>query len=154
VCNICICESFRLNTANSTGAAGYWTVFWWCRTRHRAVVGQAEQLKIKLQLQQVDWDRFRRQQATEHRCRAGAATRNIAHQLHGDAGHEHRKRSVCPAGFVDTCIFFVAAVEKAIKHMNNRYFTGRRIQTDVYDQNAFDADDLSGGTIASTTLVW
>jgi len=38
----------------------------------------------------------------------------------------------------------VAAVEKAIQALNNRYFAGRRVHAHVYDQTLFDRGDLSG----------
>jgi len=39
---------------------------------------------------------------------------------------------------------FVAAVEKAIQALNNRYFAGRRVHAHLYDQTLFDSGDLSG----------
>jgi len=38
----------------------------------------------------------------------------------------------------------IAAVEKAIQSLNNRYFAGRRVQAHVYEQTLFDSGDLSG----------
>jgi len=38
----------------------------------------------------------------------------------------------------------VAAVEKAIQALNNRYFAGRRVVAHTYDQTLFESGDLSG----------
>ena len=43
------------------------------------------------------------------------------------------------------CIFFLfTEVDKAVAALNGRYFAGRIVRASRYDQDMFDANDLSG----------
>lgn len=40
--------------------------------------------------------------------------------------------------------FSISEVEKGCQSLNGRYFGGRVVQAEKYDQDLFDANDLSG----------
>jgi poly(U)-binding-splicing factor PUF60 len=41
-------------------------------------------------------------------------------------------------------IFLFSEAEKTVDSLNGRYFAGRMIKAELYDQTAYQADDLSG----------
>jgi len=41
-------------------------------------------------------------------------------------------------------MLYVSEVEKAIKALDSRYFAGRLVRAQPFDQAMFDANDLSG----------
>jgi len=45
---------------------------------------------------------------------------------------------------INCCWYRVSEVEKAMKALDSRYFAGRLVRAQPFDQEMFDANDLSG----------